>query len=165
MIDLPVRKARSIAILLFCLLSVSISGCQGEASPSTESASVASETSVVDSIPTTTSIDIVEAEPSTTVLNTTTSVPESNLFGGDDPEDQIMPEVVCMNLQDAQNEIQDHGVFFSRSEDATGQGRFQIIDRNWVVVAQKPSAGTPIGEFEAVLSAVKIGEPTGGRCP
>lgn len=156
MIDFPVRNVRSIAILMFCLVTVSISGCQTEASPSTESASVALETSVVDSFPTTTSI---------TALDTTTSVPESNLFGGDDPEDRLMPEVVCMNLQDAQNEIQDHGVFFSRSEDATGQGRFQVLDRNWVVVAQKPSAGKPIGEFEAVLSVVKIGESTGGRCP
>ncbi|WP_223309437.1 PASTA domain-containing protein [Gordonia hankookensis] len=70
----------------------------------------------------------------------------------------IMPDVVCMNLQDAQNKIQDAGVFFSRSTDATGQGRSQILDRNWIVVAQTPDPGTPIGEGDAVLSAVKIGE-------
>ena len=74
----------------------------------------------------------------------------------------IMPEVVCMNLQAAQNQIQAAGVFFSRSADATGRGRHQVLDRNWVVVSQTPAAGTPIGEGDAVLSVVKIGEP--GDC-
>ena len=71
----------------------------------------------------------------------------------------IMPNVVCMNLQDAQDTIQSAGVFFSRSADATGAGRRQLVDSNWIVVDQTPSAGSPFGEIEAVLSAVKIGEP------
>ncbi len=71
----------------------------------------------------------------------------------------IMPNVVCLNLQDAQNAIQAAGVFFSRSSDATGRDRSQLVDRNWIVVGQNPSPGTPFGEGEAVLSAVKIGEP------
>ena len=86
--------------------------------------------------------------------------PELNPLGGDDPEDDRMPDVVCMDLQAAQDEIQDHGVFFSKSEDATGQGRRQLWDRNWVVVAQSPAPGEEIGEGEAVLSVVKDGEPS-----
>lgn len=71
-----------------------------------------------------------------------------------------MPNVVCMNLQAAQDFIQSEtGVFYSRSEDATGAGRSQLIDSNWIVVAQRPAPGTPIGEGDAVLSAVKLGEP------
>ncbi len=70
-----------------------------------------------------------------------------------------MPAVVCMNLQDAQNTVQKAGVFFSRSLDATGAGRRQVLDRNWLVVAQTPSPGTPFTEGEAVLSVVKYGEP------
>ena len=70
-----------------------------------------------------------------------------------------MPSVVCMDLQQAQDTIQQAGVFFSRSEDATGQGRMQLLDRNWTVVAQSPSPGTPIGEGDAVLSVVKDDEP------
>jgi hypothetical protein len=69
-----------------------------------------------------------------------------------------MPAVVCMNLQAAQDLIQTHGVFFSRSVDATGQGRMQISDRNWVVVAQEPAPGTAIGEGDALLGVVKYGE-------
>ncbi|MGW0175625.1 PASTA domain-containing protein [Rhodococcus sp. NPDC003322] len=73
-----------------------------------------------------------------------------------------MPNVVCMNLQDAQDTIQAAGVFYSRSQDATGEGRNQVIDRNWVVVGQAPPAGSTVGEGEAMLSVVKVGEP--GDC-
>ncbi len=109
----------------------------------------------------------VTRAPSTTapkfIIPADTSPPRTdngvNPFGGNSPEDKRMPDVVCMNLQDAQNEIQDHGVFFSRSIDATGDGRRQILDRNWIVVAQDPEAGEPIGEADAVLSVVKTDEP------
>ncbi|MCJ0978782.1 hypothetical protein MTX35_13785 [Rhodococcus sp. ARC_M12] len=70
-----------------------------------------------------------------------------------------MPPVVCMNLQTAQNTIQAAGVFYSRSNDASGASRMQVNDSNWIVVAQDPPAGTLIGEGDALLSAVKIGEP------
>lgn len=71
-----------------------------------------------------------------------------------------MPSVVCMNLQTAQNAIQAAGVFYSRSVDASGASRMQVNDSNWIVVAQDPPAGAPIGEGDALLSAVKIGEPS-----
>ena len=87
-----------------------------------------------------------------------------NPLGGNAPEDFLMPNVVCMNLQAAQDEIQKYGVFFSRSDDATGMNRSQILDRNWIVVKQTPLPGQPVTELEAVLSAVKIGESTGGIC-
>ncbi|MBY6368189.1 PASTA domain-containing protein [Rhodococcoides corynebacterioides] len=73
-----------------------------------------------------------------------------------------MPAVVCLNLQDAQDTIQAAGVFYSRSRDATGQGRNQVLDRNWSVVAQSPEPGSLVDEGEAVLSVVKLGEP--GDC-
>jgi len=76
----------------------------------------------------------------------------------------LMPNVVCMNLQAAQDEIQKNGVFFSRSDDATGMNRSQLIDRNWIVIKQTPLPGQPVAELEAVLSAVKYGESTGGVC-
>lgn len=66
---------------------------------------------------------------------------------------------MCMNLQDAQDLIQENGVFFSRSADASGKGRNQVVDSNWIVVGQTPAVGALIGEGDAVLSVVKIGEP------
>lgn len=76
------------------------------------------------------------------------------------PASATMPDVMCMNLQDAQDTIQANGVFFSGSFDATGQDRNQIVDSNWVVVSQEPPAGAPIGEGDARLGAVKYGEPS-----
>lgn len=70
-----------------------------------------------------------------------------------------MPDVVCMNLQKAQNLIQEGGVFLSLSEDASGEGRAQLKDSNWIVVAQTPDVGELISEGDAVLSVVKTDEP------
>jgi len=69
----------------------------------------------------------------------------------------VMPNVVCMDLQAAQDTIQAAGVFYSTSVDATGQGRAQVWDRNWVVVDQTPSVGALIGEGDPVLSVLKEG--------
>lgn len=73
-----------------------------------------------------------------------------------------MPDVRCMNLQAAQDKIQsDAKVFYSKSHDASGQGRRQINDSNWVVVSQSPAPATPIGEGDADLGALKSSEPNG----
>ena len=109
----------------------------------------------------------------TSSSTTTTSLPvatvdstaNANPLGGNSPEDFLMPDVLCMNLQEAQDEIQDRGVLFSRSEDASGRNRMQINDSNWIVVKQSPAPGTKITEGDALLSVVKIGEPTNGVCP
>ena len=95
---------------------------------------------------------IAAAAPSTTTAPPVEAA-ASATSGGD------MPNVYCMNLQDAQDEIQRHGVFFSRSHDASGLDRSQIIDSNWVVVGQSPAAGAHIDEGDAVLEVVKYGEP------
>ncbi|MGA4688829.1 PASTA domain-containing protein [Rhodococcus sp. AB351] len=73
----------------------------------------------------------------------------------------VMPNVVCMDLQAAQDTIQAAGVFYSTSIDATGQGRAQVWDRNWVVVDQTPSVGASIGEGDPVLSVLKEDEFSG----
>lgn len=70
-----------------------------------------------------------------------------------------MPNVMCMNHQDAQNLIQELGILYSPSTDATGKGRNQVLDANWVVVGQTPGVGVPIGDGDAVLSVVKLTEP------
>ncbi|CAM3558843.1 PASTA domain-containing protein [Smaragdicoccus niigatensis] len=76
------------------------------------------------------------------------------------PKKVPMPNVVCMNLQAAQDEIQRAGVFYSRSTDASGQGRHQILDRNWTVVRQEPAPGELIGEGDANLFVLKTDEIT-----
>ncbi|MCE2817209.1 MAG: PASTA domain-containing protein [Ilumatobacteraceae bacterium] len=87
-----------------------------------------------------------------------------NPLGGNAQEDFKMPNVLCMTLQEAQDEIQDHGVFYSRSQDASGRGRGQWNDSNWIVIKQSPAPGRTISEGSPMLSAVKIGESTRGVC-
>jgi hypothetical protein len=90
--------------------------------------------------------------------------PDDTKPAADEPASEegqaIMPDVVCLDLQTAQDTIQEAGVFFSRSHDATGRDRMQLLDSNWQVVAQTPAPGTPIGELDAVLDVVKYGEPS-----
>ncbi len=114
-----------------------------ESSPEPETSSTAPEQSVPETTPTTTttSTSLVPAPPAT------------------EPQASIMPDVVCMDLQQAQDTIQTAGVFFSRSFDASGEGRNQIVDRNWIVVSQDPPAGSPIDEGRPNLGAVKKNEP------
>lgn len=74
----------------------------------------------------------------------------------------LMPDIPCgTNLQLAQDLVQDAGPWKSRSVDATGADRFQVVDRNWVVVRSEPPPGTPIGEGDAVFYVVKDKEFTG----
>jgi hypothetical protein len=74
----------------------------------------------------------------------------------------VVPNVVCKDLQSAQNVMQSAGFYNLGQEDGTGKGRVQIIDRNWVVIKQSVAAGKrPDKDTRIVLTAVKYGEPTG----
>lgn len=127
-------------------LEKQVADLKAAASSTTEATGGTTAPSTTTKVPTT-------AAPTTTTPPTT--APPTTA-----PPASLMPDVVCMNLQDAQDYIQSTtDVFLSLSEDATGQGRSQIMDSNWIVVAQRPAPGTPIGEGDAVLSVVKIGEP------
>jgi beta-lactam-binding protein with PASTA domain len=73
-----------------------------------------------------------------------------------------MPNLVGENLQDAQDKLQALDSFFLQQNDATGMERFQVIDSNWKVCTQKPSAGQKVPvEKMVVLEAVKLDE----TCP
>jgi hypothetical protein len=70
-----------------------------------------------------------------------------------------IPAVVGKNHQLAQDTMQAAGLYNLREEDATGQGRLLIWDRNWVVVRQTPSAGRRVRpETVITLFSKKIGE-------
>jgi len=74
----------------------------------------------------------------------------------------VVPDVKCMNLQDAQDTLQKASFFNLASVDGLGQGRLQLLDRDWVVTKQSVAAGTHAGPAtRIVLTAVKYGESTG----
>ncbi len=66
-------------------------------------------------------------------------------------ESAAVPDVVGMVHQDAQNAMQKAGFYYLTEEDATGQGRMLVSDRNWVVVEQVPAAGTSIPKSDKIL--------------
>lgn len=74
----------------------------------------------------------------------------------------VVPNVTCMNLQDAQDTLQRAEFFNLASVDGRGQGRQQILDRDWVVTKQSVAPGSrPAALTRIVLTVVKYGEPTG----
>jgi hypothetical protein len=71
----------------------------------------------------------------------------------------VVPAVVGLNHQLAQDTMQAAGFYYLTEEDATGQGRLLINDRNWVVVSQSPKGGTTASlDSKIVLRSKKIGE-------
>jgi hypothetical protein len=71
----------------------------------------------------------------------------------------VVPDVVGMNHQYAQDEMQAAGLYSLDERDATGQDRLLLWDRNWVVVSQDPPAGTEVTEDATItLSSKKEGE-------
>ncbi|WP_220182845.1 PASTA domain-containing protein [Sphaerisporangium album] len=72
---------------------------------------------------------------------------------------KVLPNVVGMNLQAAQDKLQATGFYVLNDKDATGQGRFQVLDRNWVVTQQTPGAGQKLPTDTLItLYAKKYGE-------
>lgn len=55
-----------------------------------------------------------------------------------------MPNLIGVDLQGAQDAVQSltgGEVWFSSSTDLTGQGRAQVLDRNWQVCSSTPAPG------------------------
>lgn len=78
------------------------------------------------------------------------------------PETFKMPTVVGMNLQLAQDTLQNLGSYLLDQEDALGLSRLQVNDSNWKVCSQTPKAGTKVPvETVVLLSSVKLTE----SCP
>lgn len=71
----------------------------------------------------------------------------------------IVPGVIGMDHQAAQNRMQAAGLYNLRELDGTGQGRLLIWDRNWVVIDQRPAPGSTATENTKVtLISVKDDE-------
>ena len=97
-----------------------------------------------------------QGSASTVTQTTTVSKPapdssssEGSSGGGDGGSAQswTMPDLTGKDLQTAQDSIQsltNDAIFFTDSHDATGQGRHQILDRDWQVCDQDPAPGTQI---------------------
>jgi hypothetical protein len=106
---------------------------------------------------------VAGTQPTETVTATqTVTVPQSSVEpSAVRPSVQVgvVPNVVGLNHQLAQDTLQAAGFYYLTEQDATGQGRLLINDRNWVVVSQQPAGGTRSAPgTKIILRSKKIGE-------
>lgn len=74
----------------------------------------------------------------------------------------VVPNVVCLSLQNAQEALRAAGFYVLVSKDGLGQGRVPVLDRNWIVIGQSAAPSTTPGRAQPIeLTVVKYGEPTG----
>jgi ABC-type transport system substrate-binding protein len=147
--------------LLPLVVIAALAACSGDGALSqTTNAPPTTAAPSTAALPTTTVTVAPTVAPSTLVPTTTSAPPTTTRPAPTTTEIQVplMPDVVCLNLQDAQDEIQQAGVWYSRSRDFTGAGRSQIFDRTWLVVDQEPTPGSPIAEGDPLLYVVKYTE-------
>lgn len=77
-------------------------------------------------------------------------------------EKDVVPDVVCHDLQDAQDALREAGFFVVIAKDGLGGKRYPLVDRNWIVLGQSAKAGSsPEKSATVQLTVVKFGEPTG----
>lgn len=73
-----------------------------------------------------------------------------------------VPDVRCHDLQAAQDALRTAGFYLLLPKDGLGQGRFPLVDRNWIVVGQSVAPGSsPSASTTIELTVIKYGEPTG----
>lgn len=134
--------SRGVAALCAAGAAVLLAACGDESSTTAAPVTVTqTRTTTVAATPETTA----DPAPSTTARAATPSA------ASDDRGCIRVPDVVGRDHQEAQDTMQAAGLYDLDEEDATGQGRLLIIDRNWVVVSQRPSAGRCVSEDTAVL--------------
>ncbi|MCF1598177.1 PASTA domain-containing protein [Streptomyces muensis] len=73
-------------------------------------------------------------------------------------ETASLPDFVGKDLQAAQDEAQAAGFYVLDDQDASGQNRLQVFDRNWTVCRQDPEPGTHPTDTPVTLYAVKDDE-------
>ncbi|WP_223830962.1 hypothetical protein [Streptomyces venezuelae] len=98
--------------------------------------------------------------PSAPAAPTTTAAPTTSKPAK--AKKAIVPNVVGMGLQSAQDAAQELGFYGLTSHDALGRGRMQALDRNWKVCNQNPPAGVTTATSTVLdFGAVKLEE----TCP
>ncbi|GAB3297315.1 hypothetical protein GCM10027298_08310 [Epidermidibacterium keratini] len=143
-------RARTLLLAVPILLAAS--ACQGTgAAKETVTVTVTAEQITTDATP--------PPAANTSVPPTTTAPPPTTAAPA---QSWVMPDLIGANLQVAQDTIQEltnFQVVYSSSYDATGAGRMQVLDSNWVVCSQTPLPGTTFDSTTPIdFGAVKIGE-------
>ena len=138
---------RAVLFALMTVVAVALAGCgsTSNSDQSSEAVTVTEEKTVTEGS--------VAPEPETP------DEPSGEDSGGSSGGGIEVPDVVGEDHQLAQDTMQAAGLYILSEEDATGQGRALIVDRNWTVVEQDPPAGTMVSEDQTItLRSKKDGE-------
>ena len=127
----------------------------GNAGEETGEASASATSSTSSSAPSSVAVAVAPAPAPVTVTVTETPAPvpssPSPSSATTPVVDFAMPDLVGLDLQTAQNLIQQNGVFLSRSHDLLGM-RNQVLDSNWVVCTQNIPVGQQVtGDAEGLI--------------
>lgn len=83
----------------------------------------------------------------------------------DQPDTAEIPNVVGMNLQDAQDCLQSKGFYLLDDQPAPGEPRFQVNDSNWTVIRQSEVGPGYSIDTRITLTARKDGGYSEKSCP
>lgn len=103
-----------------------------------------------------TSMEVFDPQQDPAPLTEQPAAPEANTGVA---SEAVVPNVVGLNHQLAQDTLQASGFYVLFEEDATGRGRQLLMDRNWEVVSQSVPGGTTTSIVTPIkLFSKKIGE-------
>ncbi|MFD5624851.1 MULTISPECIES: PASTA domain-containing protein [unclassified Streptomyces] len=135
------------AVALGCTALLALSACAAEDTGTRTQAPATSQESV----------PVKEPAPAPSApVAATPRVDEETLAA--EPETATLPDMTGKVLQTAQDEAQALGFYGLTSSDATGAGRFQVLDRNWRVCSQTPEPGVHPVETTVDFATVKLTE-------
>jgi beta-lactam-binding protein with PASTA domain len=131
---------RPLAVVLVTLIVAALTGCGASDGGTTTVVTViqkdTSASGAADAAPSTSDDDLVSDEGTA-----------DDRSGGK----IVVPDEVGKNHQAAQDDLQAHGLYNLAEEDATGQGRMLVLDRNWKVVSQSPAPGTKVADDATIV--------------
>ena len=97
-------------------------------------------------------------------VNIANSFIDADLPGGSDDK-AFVPDMTGMNLQAAQDCLQELGFWLLDDQPAAGESRFQINDSNWTVTSQNVQGEVESTDVSIVLYARNTGGDGGQACP
>ncbi|MFD5297207.1 PASTA domain-containing protein [Streptomyces mutabilis] len=131
-------RTRIIAAALAAAAALALTACEGTEDTSSSTPDTATE-----------------ASNSPAKQEETPAESDTDTGAADTAETGTLPNLVGQDLQAAQDAAQAAGFYALDDQDASGQGRLQVMDRNWTVCSQEPTAGTHPTDTPVTLYAVK----------
>ncbi|CAL9301173.1 PASTA domain-containing protein [Streptomyces sp. SudanB91_2054] len=141
-------RTRIIAAALAAAAMLALTACEGTEDTSSSKPDTATEAS-------NSPAKQEETPAETAETDTDTSESDTDAGAADTAETGTLPDLVGQDLQAAQDAAQAAGFYALDDQDASGQGRLQVMDRNWTVCSQEPAAGTHPTDTPVTLYAVK----------